>query len=131
MSPSAPHTGRWKFKAGRPERFVHEYTFTWQVAKNKNSTQKMEVHELYRTLCFVFVVFFVVMMSRLSVVIFAACVLCIAAQQPGKQKTNPHPKMTWQECTSATSCEAQPGEISIVVGATANDSGQGLTLAPI
>jgi len=51
------------------------------------------------------------MMSRLSVVIFAACVLCIAAQQPGKQKTNPHPKMTWQECTSATSCEAQPGEI--------------------
>jgi cellulose 1,4-beta-cellobiosidase len=36
-----------------------------------------------------------------------------ASQQVGTQQTETHPKMSWQQCTSAGSCTTKSGEVTI------------------
>lgn len=51
------------------------------------------------------------MLSKILAV--AALMGAAVAQQVGKEKTETHPKMTWQKCSSGGSCSNVNGEVTI------------------
>ncbi|TPX10213.1 uncharacterized protein E0L32_001410 [Thyridium curvatum] len=48
-----------------------------------------------------------------SLAAFSTFLALVAGQQVGKEKTETHPKMTWQKCTAPGSCTTVNGEVTI------------------